>query len=316
MRRLRAAPAGGEDSSHPLVGTIAAMLSRQTDAARRDARSAPPKRLTAPAVVALLVLVLASGCAGDMATRGEALRLVGQDLPAAVLMEAYEGQLHAVGGLRPYTFTLTDGSLPEGIALQNGVLRGVATETGTFEISVEVSDANLSRVSQSYTLRVSAPPPPRFVLVAPQTEIRAPATLRVRLEDARLATAARTRVTWDPAEYELVGEPQAARRDVALLWRGAPGELQVDLAALSSTLSGALELYSFTLAPLTPPVTVLVEYEAEVLTASGDPARQHEFLTGSSGRRAVREPGDQTAPAEEPAPPPEQDGSPEGAADR
>ena len=53
------------------------------------------------ALVAVVAGALLAGCTGDMTTRGEALRLVGQDLPAAVLLEPYEGQLHAVGGLRP-----------------------------------------------------------------------------------------------------------------------------------------------------------------------------------------------------------------------
>ncbi len=271
------------------------------------------------ALVAVVAGALLAGCTGDMTTRGEALRLVGQDLPAAVLLEPYEGQLHAVGGLRPYTFTLTAGTLPNGITLQNGVLRGVAAEAGSFEMTVEVSDANLSRVSQDYTLQVGAPPPPRFALVAPETEVRGPVTLRARLEGARLTTAVRSLVTWDPERFELAGEPKAARRDVAILWRGAPGELQVDLAALGTTLGGDVELFSFTLTPRTPPATAALRYEAEVLTTSGDPARQHEFLTGSVGRPTAPESGTGTAPSEPTAPPAAEDGPPpatDGGAER
>lgn len=283
------------------------MRSRSITAARRPT---PPRRGAVLASVAILAGALLAGCTGDMATRGEALRLVGQDLPAAVLMEPYEGQLHAVGGLRPYTFTLVGGALPDGLTLENGVLRGVATEAGSFAMTVEVSDANLSRVSQEYTLQVGAPPPPRFALVAPQTEVRGPVTLRARLEGARLTTAVRGLVTWDPDRFELEGEPKASRRNVALLWRSGPGELQVDMAALGATLGGDVELFSFTLTPRTAPDTVALQYEVEVLTGSGDPARRHEFLVGSVGRPRVQEAGLGNLPTEAPPsePPPTENG--------
>lgn len=283
------------------------MRSRSITAARR---LGPPRSGAVLALVAIVAGALLAGCTGDMATRGEALRLVGQDLPTAVLLEPYEGQLHAVGGLRPYTFTLVGGALPDGLTLENGVLRGIATEAGSFAMTIEVSDANLSRVSQEYTLQVGAPPPPRFALVAPQTEVRGPVTLRARLEDARLTTAVRALVTWDPDRFELEGEPKASRRNVALLWRSGPGELQVDLAALGATLGGDVELFGFTLTPRTAPDTVALRYEVEVMTGSGDPARRHEYLAGSVGRPQVQEGGIGSPTTEQPPsePPPAEDG--------
>ncbi len=279
-----------------------------------DSRQRPYQAGPAWVVSLLVTLALVLGaCAGDLAPRGEALRLVGRDVPRGILHEAYDGTFHAVGGLRPYTFTITSGALPAGITLQNGVLRGAPTEAGNFELTVEVSDANLSRVSQTYTLQVTVAPPTRFVLDAPQTEVRNAVTVRANLEEARAVTAVRSVVTWDPALFQLAeGGPVAGRNGFALLWRAGEGELQVDLAPLGKTLDGTVELYRFTLVPVAPPVRVQASFAAEVLSSSLDPDRQHEYLRGVVGAA----PRLRTGPSpEEPATSddlPQQPDSPEG----
>lgn len=278
---------------------------------RESGRNVAGRRSVVLAALTAAALALLAACAGDLTTRGEALRLLGSDLPRAILREPYEGTVQAVGGLRPYTFTLTSGALPPGIALQNGVLRGAATEVGTFEVTISVSDANLSQVSQSYTLQVAATLPPRFVIAAPDTEVRSPVTVRARLEDARLVTAARALITWDPAQLTLsAAGPAASRRDVALVWRAAPGELQVDLAALGNTLGGNLELFSFVLEPVATPTRVQAGYSVEVLSASADPDRQHDYLTGAFGTRPAA--AGPSAPPTEPTG--DEDGQPDDGA--
>lgn len=246
-------------------------------------RPCPARGAIATALLLALALTL-SACAGELATRGEALRLVGTEVPRAIVFEQYDATLNAVGGLRPYTFTILSGALPAGITLENGVLRGAATETGTFTLSVEVSDANLSRVSQSYTLQVTAPPPPQFLLDAPQTEVRGSVTIRARLKDARAVTGVRSLVTWDPRLFTLAEEGAvASRRDVAVLWQADDASLQVDLTGLGTQLTGDVELYRFTLVPVAPPVRVQASFAAEVTTLSPDPERKHVYLTGIVG---------------------------------
>jgi len=282
-------------------------MSEGAKESRRVRRRARAGSLTL--LVLGLGLVL-SACAGDVAPRGEALRLVGNDIPRAILHEAYDGTFHAVGGLRPYSFSITSGALPAGITLQNGVLRGVPTEEGTFGLTVEVSDANLSRVSQKYTLQVTSAPPTRFVLDAPQTEVRGSVTLYAKLEEARAVTGVRSLVTWDPAVFRLAaGDPVAGRSGVTLFWRADEGELQVDLAPLGKSLDGAVELYRFTLVPVAPPVRVQLSYAAEILSSSLDPERQHEYSSGVVGAAPRAQPG---AALEEPGAAGELPGVPEG----
>ncbi|MFA5568124.1 MAG: Ig domain-containing protein [Trueperaceae bacterium] len=276
-------------------------MSDGSNGARRTRRRAGPG---GPQLLLVAIGLVLSACAGDVAPRGEALRLVGNDIPRGIVHEAYDGTFHAVGGLRPYTFSITSGALPAGITLQNGVLRGIPTEVGTFALTVEVSDANLSRVSQKYTLQVTSPPPTRFVLDAPQTEVRGGVTVRAKLEEARAVTGVRSLVTWNPEVFRLAdGGPVAGRPGVALFWRAEAGELQVDLAPLGKSLDGSVELYRFTLVPVAPPVRVQASYAAEVLSTSLDPERQHEYLSGVVGaaprprpETSLEEPGDQSRP--------------------
>lgn len=61
--------------------------------------------------------------------------------PRAVLRQPYRHQLKALGGIAPYRWEVTGGSLPEGISLgSDGVLSGVPTDTGEFHFEVTVTD--------------------------------------------------------------------------------------------------------------------------------------------------------------------------------
>jgi large repetitive protein len=63
-------------------------------------------------------------------------------LPAARDGVAYSGRIRATAGTPPYEFSVTDGVLPRGLRLDldSGVISGTPTETGTFEIRVDVVD--------------------------------------------------------------------------------------------------------------------------------------------------------------------------------
>ncbi|HUP04955.1 MAG TPA: putative Ig domain-containing protein, partial [Bryobacteraceae bacterium] len=81
-------------------------------------------------------------------------------------MGTWEFPLSASGGSGTYTWTLTSGSLPPGIALRADVpfffqsnqqagLLGVATTTGTYNFTLQLSDGTTNQ-SQSFSLKVTA----------------------------------------------------------------------------------------------------------------------------------------------------------------
>ncbi|MEX2542855.1 MAG: Ig domain-containing protein [Trueperaceae bacterium] len=199
--------------------------------------------------------LLLAGCGGELQTPGEALRIFGTSLPQAFAGERYDAPVRAVGGLRPFSYTLGEGELPPGLELQNGVIRGVPSETGRFVFTVTVSDANLSRTFQEYTLTVIERPPPTLELVVPETEVREPTTVRLRLANASEVRAVSARLIWDPGSLELApGSVAAEASGTALLWESGPGWLQIDLAALGTPWNDARNLANFVLAPSQPTV--------------------------------------------------------------
>ncbi|HET6434786.1 MAG TPA: putative Ig domain-containing protein, partial [Xanthomonadaceae bacterium] len=85
-------------------------------------------------------------------------------LPGATAGTAYAQQLTASGGTAPYTFALSAGTLPAGLALAaDGSLSGTPKASGTFAFSVTATDASTGSgpysATRAYTLAVAADPP-------------------------------------------------------------------------------------------------------------------------------------------------------------
>lgn len=94
-----------------------------------------------------------------------------QDGDAAI---SYTPRTLVIGGNSPYLIQLTQGSLPPGLSLgdytdpqsgntSHGVLFGTPTTAGTFNFTVQATDANNAMVSNSYSLKVAGD-----IVVTPQ----------------------------------------------------------------------------------------------------------------------------------------------------
>ncbi|VVB50914.1 Putative Ig domain protein [uncultured archaeon] len=78
-------------------------------------------------------------------------------VPGGMVGLAYTTTLTASGGLGPYTFSLTTGTLPSGLALTAaGVISGTPTVAGASTFAVQVADSEVPAItaSQSYTITV------------------------------------------------------------------------------------------------------------------------------------------------------------------
>jgi subtilisin family serine protease len=71
------------------------------------------------------------------------LMVVSTELPPGVLAEEYQATLKATGGTKPYTWAVINGTLPDGLELDadTGVISGIPSASGTFDFTVEVTDA-------------------------------------------------------------------------------------------------------------------------------------------------------------------------------
>ena len=77
-------------------------------------------------------------------------------LPAPVLGNAYSQALSTLGGVAPYTYSLTSGSLPSGLSFNSaGVLSGAATVFGSFNFTITSTDAAGASKLQAYNLNIA-----------------------------------------------------------------------------------------------------------------------------------------------------------------
>src|SRR5205085_9130588 len=66
--------------------------------------------------------------------------------------------LTASGGVKPYAFTLTGGSLPGGITLSNGSIGGTPSVSGSFSVTVTVTDSATPPAQASANLALTIRP--------------------------------------------------------------------------------------------------------------------------------------------------------------
>lgn len=241
-----------------------------------------------------MATLLLAACSGELQTPGEALRIFGDSLPQAYLGESYQAQVRAVGGLRPFSYELEDGALPPGLSLDAGVIGGVPSETGSFEFTIAVSDANLSSTFQEYALAVVERPPPTLTVIAPQTEVRSAVTVRLQVENASELRAFSALLSWDTGEFELAeGSVEAAVNGAALVWQSEPGSLQLDMAALGRAWNGELVLAQLTLVPLQ---TAVLRPRLEATFLDDRDARHFQATPGGPQEPEEEEPDDVSTP--------------------
>jgi hypothetical protein len=197
-----------------------------------------------------LIFILV-GCSTETTTPGEALDIKVDALESAYIGEAYSATIRAVGGLTPYQYRLDKGTLPPGLSLQGGELRGTPTQRGDFTFTITVSDANLSKTFEEYTLSVTDAPPAELTLNVPNTQIQRPVTLRGDIREARGLQGFRTLITWDTTRFSLVPGSVRPNNDAFLLFTdNAPGQLRVDVGFKAGVLTGGRRIFEFTLQPL------------------------------------------------------------------
>src|SRR5207247_2078963 len=75
---------------------------------------------------------------------------------AGVINQPYALILTAAGGVSPFTWALTAGSLPAGVTLNTstGLIRATPTASGTFPFTVRVTDASAQQATFSCSIVV------------------------------------------------------------------------------------------------------------------------------------------------------------------
>ena len=85
-----------------------------------------------------------------------ALGISTNSLKAGINGRAYRGVLRAIGGKKPYGWSLVGGSLPSGLALNSvtGAITGIPTQTGIFNLTFQVTDPAGGIAQKALTLTI------------------------------------------------------------------------------------------------------------------------------------------------------------------
>lgn len=110
---------------------------------------------------ALLLVVASLSALHADGQKRQPLTILTESVPAALAGKQYRFQLTARGGIAPYRWQLSGGTLPSGLVLdgKSGVLLGTPTSAGEFQFTVMVSDsaAHPEQVERALGVKVIAP---------------------------------------------------------------------------------------------------------------------------------------------------------------
>jgi len=87
----------------------------------------------------------------------QSFKITVDSLPNGTVGTEYSATLSASGGIPPYTWSISSGSLPNGLTLDSstGILSGTPTQTGTFTFTIQVKDSNNNTSTKEFTLTIN-----------------------------------------------------------------------------------------------------------------------------------------------------------------
>ena len=85
------------------------------------------------------------------------VRITTSTLPNAIVGQPYSKTIIASGGVLPYTWSVTSGSLPTGLTLigSTGIITGTPTQSGRITFTVQVRDSNSASAAKKFSIKVN-----------------------------------------------------------------------------------------------------------------------------------------------------------------
>jgi len=85
------------------------------------------------------------------------LTITTEGLPDGIVGTEYSATLSASGGIPPYTWSISSGSLPNGLTLNSstGAISGTPIEQGTYSFTVQVQDADSNTAAKNLSITIN-----------------------------------------------------------------------------------------------------------------------------------------------------------------
>jgi hypothetical protein len=108
------------------------------------------------AVFGLLIAAVIVGCGGPVFSNSSDVLKITGSLPSGTVNVSYSGKLSVSGGLPPYTWSVSSGTLPAGLTLSSvGILSGMPTAAGSSTITINVVDSAHAKGTLTVTVVVA-----------------------------------------------------------------------------------------------------------------------------------------------------------------
>ena len=119
----------------------------------------PASSLVQSSVISVAVKNLQSGAISNALslTLGDPLSIATTALPDGIAGRPYAAPVSVSGGIPPFHWSMTSGNLPPGLAMdsQSGTISGMATEPGTSEVGLRVTDSVDSSAQANLAIQIS-----------------------------------------------------------------------------------------------------------------------------------------------------------------
>ena len=231
----------------------------------------------------------ATGTSGPLSIFIEGLvTITTTSLPDGNVAIFYDSQLRATGGMTPYNWAITSGTLPPGLSLTaaTGVISGTPTTTGSYPITVLVTDSEITPATATGTFTITINPTPPLQIT---TSSLPAATQGVYYSNPVAATGGVPPYSWSLSSGPLpAGLTLSGTGVIAGTPTGSSGDFPITVQVTDTLMNTASAPLTLTIAAgrlvvttsAVPAGTLSVPYSAALGAAGGTPPYTWTALSG------------------------------------